>query len=240
MPNVFLNTAVAESLDEVAERLEKKLRAKQDATAAALALAGELYTEAEAVVFNGDGYTEEWVKDAKKRGLPNLRDTPAALAVYADAGAKGLLASRKVFLEHEIEARYHIQLEIFVRTVEIEAAVMARMVDTGVLPAASKQQEALARSVSAAQAAGVKAPAQSKAFADYAALIETAIGKRTALDAAIAKSKKAHGDVPAQARSICDDVRPAMAALRAACDAIEARTDAALWPYPTYHQLLFQ
>src|SRR5262245_19386663 len=227
MPNVFLNTAVAESLDEVADRLEKRLKGKQDTTAAALALAGELYAESEAVVFNGDGYTEEWVKEAKKRGLPNLKDTPAALGVYVDPSAKSLLASRKVFLEHEIDARHHIQLETFVRTVEIECAVMSRMVDTGVLPAATKQQEALARSVAAAQAAGAKTPAQSKALAEYAAAIEDLLGKRAALDAALVKAKKSHADAAAHARSICDDVRPAMAALRAAADLLESKTDAA-------------
>jgi glutamine synthetase len=240
MPNVFLNTAVAESLDEVADRLEKKLKAKQEPMAAALSLAGELYAEAEAVVFNGDGYTADWVKDAAKKGLPNLKDTPAALAVYVDPDAKKLLTSRKAFLDHEIDARYHIQLETFVRTVEIEAAVMMRMVDTGVIPAASKQQEALARSVAAAQAAGVKTPVQGKALAEYAASIEDLLGKRAALEAVIAKLHKAHPEPAAHARAICDEVRPAMALLRGASDLLEAHTDAGLWPFPTYHQLLFQ
>ncbi len=122
MPNVYVNTAVAESLDDVADRLEKRLKAKQEPMAAALAVAGEVYAEHKAVVFNGDGYTAEWVKEAARRGLPNLKDTPAALAVLADPVAKGLLVSHKIFLEHEVDARYLIQLETFVRTVEIEAS----------------------------------------------------------------------------------------------------------------------
>ncbi|MBL9085713.1 MAG: glutamine synthetase III [Planctomycetia bacterium] len=240
MPNVYVNAAVAESLDDVADRLEKRLKTKQDPMAAALAVAGEVYKEHRAVVFNGDGYTAEWVKDAAKRGLPNLKDTPAALAVLADPVAKGLLVSHKIFLEHEVDARYLIQLETFIRTVEIEASVMLRMVDTGVLPAAFGQQEALARSVAAAQAAGLKSPAQGKLLAEYAAGVDEILARRAALDVALAKAKKGHPPAPEHARAICDDVRPAMAALRAACDAIESKTDAARWPFPTYHQMLFQ
>ena len=141
MPNVFVNTAVAEALDEMGDRLEKKLKAKVDVTAALLAVAGEVYQESKAVVFNGDNYSQEWVREAEKRGLPNLKDTPAALAVYTDPSMRGLLLAKKIFLEHEIDARYLISLETFIRTVEIEASVMMRMVDTGVIPAVMKHQE---------------------------------------------------------------------------------------------------
>jgi len=139
-----------------------------------------------------------------------------------------------------MDARYLIQLENFVRTVDIEVSVLLRMVDTGVLPAAIKQQKALADSLAAAQAAGAKAPAQAKALVEYASLVDDAIGKRNALDAVAKKVHQGHAEPPAHARSICDDVRPAMAALRAACDALETRTDASAWPFPSYHQLLFQ
>src|SRR5262249_2590971 len=105
---------------------------------------------------------------------------------------------------------------------------------------ASRQQEALARSVAAAQTAGAKTPTQSKALAEYAAAIEDCLNKRAALDAALAKARKSHADAAAHARSICDDVRPARAALGGAADLLESKTDAALWPFPTYHQLLFQ
>ncbi|MCC7138057.1 MAG: glutamine synthetase III [Planctomycetes bacterium] len=240
VPNVFVNCAVAEALDEVADRLEKRLKAKQDPTAAALAVAGEVYRESKAVVFNGDGYTQEWVKEAGRRGLPNLRDTPAALGVYADAEARKLLTSRGIFLEHELDARYLIQLEIFVRSVEIEASVLLRMVDTGVLPAVLKQQEAAARSLTAAKAAGAKVPAQEKAFAEYAAGVDELLARKAALEAALVKIKKAHPEAPAHARWVCDELRPAMNAVRAASDALEARTEGALWPFPTYHQMLFQ
>ena len=240
MPNVFVNVAVAEALDDVAERLEKRLKAKQDLTAAMLAVAGEVYKEARAVVFNGDNYSAEWVKEADKRGLPHLRDTPAALAAFAEPSSRQLLVSKGIFQEHEIDARYLIQLEAFVRTVEIEASVLLRMVQTGVLPAAQKQQEAMARAVSAAEAAGVKVPAQAKALAEYAKGIEEILATKAALEAVLAGLKKGHPEAPAHARGICDKLRPAMNALRAASDAIEVHTDSALWPYPTYHQLLFQ
>ena len=240
MPNVFVNVAVAEALEDVAERLEKRLKAKQDVTAAMLAVAGEVYKESKAVVFNGDNYSSDWVKEADKRGLPHLRDTPAALAAFADAGSKQLLVSYGIFQAHEVDARYLIQLETFVRTVEIEASVMLRMVLTGVLPAAMKQQEAMARAVAAAEAAGLKVPAQSKALAEFAKGVDDLLVKKSALEATIEGLHKGHPEAPAHARAVCDKLRPAMSALRAVADALETHTDAALWPFPTYHQLLFQ
>jgi glutamine synthetase len=240
MPNVFVNVAVAEALDEMGDRLEKRLKAKADVTAALLAVAGEVYKESKAVVFNGDNYSAEWVKEAEKRGLPNLKDTPAALEVYADPSARALLVSKGIFLEREVDARYLISLENFIRTVEIEVQATARMVDTGVLPAAVRHQEALARSIAAAEAAGVKVPAQQKALAAYAADVGELIAARKALDAALAATRKQHHDAPEHARAVCDRLRPALSAVRAVADRLETTTDAALWPFPTYHQLLFQ
>jgi glutamine synthetase len=240
MPNTVVNLAVAEALEDVAARLEKRLKAKQDVSAAMLAVAGEVYKESKAVVFNGDGYTQEWVKDAEKRGLPHLRDTPAALALYADKSSQKLFADGGILQPHEMEARYQIRLETFIRTVEIEAAVMLRMADTGILPAVVKQQEAMARSVAAARAAGLGITAQEKALEAYAAGVESVLAKRNALEAAQAAIHKAHGPVAEHARAVADKLRPAMAALRQAADALETRTDASLWPFPTYTQMLFQ
>jgi glutamine synthetase len=240
MPNVFLNVAVAEALDDVGDRLEKRLKAKQDVAGATLAVAAEVYGENRAVVFNGDNYGEEWVREAARRGLPNLKDTPAALEVYLDEGTRALLAERGIFQAHEMDARYVVKLEQFVRQVEIEAAMLLRMVDTGVAPAAAKQQEALARSVAAAKSSGVDVPGQTKALASYVEALEALHAKRAALASAVDAIRKSHADPATHARRLCDEVRPAMVALRTASDRLEAATDAALWPFPTYHQLLFQ
>ena len=240
MANVFLNVAVAESLDELAGRLEKALAANPDRVAALLAVARDAYREGRAVVFNGDNYSAAWVKEAEKRGLPNLADTPAALAVYRDADARKLLASRGILQPHEMDARHTIKLEQFCRQVEIEVAALLRMVDTGVLPAAWKHQEALARSVSATKAAGVPVVAQKKELTDYAAAVKECLARRDALEAALAQVRRLHPEPDRHARLLADKVRPSMVALRAACDRLEAATDAALWPFPTYHQMLFQ
>jgi glutamine synthetase len=255
MPNVFLNVAVAEALDEVAARLEKALESapagpkkggrKADPTAAVLSLAGEVYKEARAVVFDGDTYAESWVKEAARRGLSNHRDAPAALEVYADPDAKKLLASRGIFQPHEMDARRHIELESFVKQVEIEVAMLARMVDTGVLPAALRQQKAFADSVASAAAGGAKVAEQKRALAAYSALVNDVVAKRESLSEAHAAVHAAShgpggGDPAKHARVLCDRVRPAMAALRAACDLVEAKTDATSWPFPKYHNMLFQ
>jgi glutamine synthetase len=241
MPNVFLNCAAAEALDDVADRLAKRLKGgKGTVTAAMLAVAGEVYAESKSVVFNGDNYGEAWVKEAAKRGLPNLKDTPAALEPYADPSARKLLADCGIFQPHELDARLHVELETFVKQVEIEVAMLLRMVDTGVLPAAARHQEALARSIAGAKAAKGKVAAQEKALVAYSADLDEAHAKRAALAAALAAVKKGHPEPAVHARGLCDKVRPAMGALRAVCDRIEASTDASLWPFPTYHQMLFQ
>src|SRR5205814_10361592 len=116
----------------------------------------------------------------------------------------------------------------------------ARMVDTGVLPAATKHQEHLARSVAAAEAAGLKVHAQKKALAAYASDVDDLLTARKALDTALAASRKHHHDPAAHARAISDGLRPALGALRTVADRLESSTDAALWPFPTYHQMLFQ
>ncbi len=240
MPNVFLNVAVAEALDDLGDRLEKRLKAKQALQAALLSVAGEVYQESKAIVFNGDNYSGDWVKEAERRGLPNFKDAPAALAIYLDPDARHLLASRGIFQPHEMDARYLIKLETFVRQVEVEVAAMLRMVDTGVLPAVAKHQELLARSVAAAAAANVDVAAQRKALGAYAADVNDLLAKRAALEAAQAEVRKGHPEAAVHARGLVDVVRPAMAALRAAADRLESETDAALWPFPTYHQMLFQ
>jgi glutamine synthetase len=112
-------------------------------------------------------------------------------------------------------------------------------VDTGVIPAASKHQEALARSVAAAAAANVPVAAQRKALESYASDLNDCVSKRAALEALLAEVRKGHPEASVHARGLVDRVRPAMAALRAAADRLESQTDAALWPFPTYHQMLF-
>jgi glutamine synthetase len=254
MPNTFLNVAVAEALDDLAGRLEKRLGESKAADArvtALLAVAREAYREAKAVVFNGDNYSAAWVKEAEGRGLPHFRDTPAALQVYRDPDARRLLAERGILQPHEMDARYAVKIEQFCRQVEIECAALARMVDTGVLPAAFAHQEALARSVSEARRAGVVVAPQKKALDRYAADLKDCLARRAALSAAVASldapargraghGPAGHGDPTKRARLLVDKVRPAASALRAACDRLESTTAAGLWPFPTYHQMLFQ
>jgi glutamine synthetase len=103
-----------------------------------------------------------------------------------------------------------------------------------------KQQESLARSVAAAREAGLEVTAQEKSLKAYAEGVEAVIAKRNALEAAQAAISKSHAPIPEHARAVADKLRPAMAALRQAADALEIRTDATLWPYPTYTQMLFQ
>jgi glutamine synthetase len=245
MPMAFLNTAVAESLDRMAGLLQKRLDAKEDRTVAALAVARETYLAHRAIVFDGNNYDPEWVREAERRGLPNDPTTPRALRVLSDAETARFLESYGILRAHEVKARHHVHLEQYNRILTIEAVQMLRMVKTGVLPAAWKQQSLVAQSIAAAVAHGVAAEAQRKELAVYVGRIETCIRAADAVREALrdvphAPAHGVNGGGPeAEAFHLSERLVPAMAALRDACDAIERRTDASLWPFPTYHQLLF-
>jgi glutamine synthetase len=234
----FLDVAVAESIDAMSDALEKRLAAGEERTKATLAVVRENYAESRPIVFNGNNYDPEWVKEAARRGLANDANTPAALRVLAEPETAEFLERYGMLRAHEVKARHHVFLESYNRILHIEAVQMLRMVKTGALPAAWKHQETLARSVAAAKSAGVPVEPQAGELAAYTERLNATI---TALDA-LREAMQAlpHGGVEAEAFHWAERGVPAMAALREACDALERRTDLALWPFPTYHQLLFQ
>jgi glutamine synthetase len=254
LPMAFVNVAVAEAIDELSDALEKRLKAGEERTLAVLAVARETYAASRAIVFNGNNYDQEWVREAARRGLPNEGNTPQALRVLLEADTADFFAKYGIFKPHEVRARHTIHIEHYVRILHIEAVQMLRMVKTGVLPAAWKQQERMATSIAAAEAAGVAAPQQKKELAVYTGRIESCIHATDALREALHDvPQHGHGTAggngggepgengpEAEAFYLAGRVVPAMARLREVCDALERRTDAALWPFPTYHQLLFQ
>ena len=239
MPMAYLNVAVAEALDDMAERLKGRLDAGGDRNEALLAVIKEVYADAKPIVFNGNNYAEAWVEEAERRGLPNRVNTPAALEALIDEDAKAFLSQYGVFQPHELDARYTIQLEKYNRMVDIEAVQMIRMAKTGVLPAAYQQQAVMADAYRGVAACGIDAPVQKEELATYTALVQETLTGIDAVRQALARAP--HEEEAAEkAKHQIASIIPAMNTLRTVCDTLERRTDEGLWPFPNYHALLFQ
>jgi glutamine synthetase len=239
-PNTVLNTIVAESLDFIATALEKAAGPHPDEAKLNKAIQDLLpgiLKESKKVIFNGDGYSEEWHQEAERRGLPNLKNTVDALPVIVRKDSVELFTKYKVFTERELTARYNIFSEKYVKEVTIEAATMVNMAKTMILPAAIRYQGEVASAVNATKAAGVDAGAQF----DHLKELTATIGKFQAATAALdhALHHKHSGDPYADAKSTRDNVLPKMVELRGLGDTLETMVADDLWPLPTYREMLF-
>src|SRR5438270_908847 len=159
-PNTVLNTIVAESLDFVASNLEKAVKGGTDLNKAIQDLLPGILKESKKVLFNGDNYTEEWHKEAERRGLPNLRNTVEVLPVIIRRDSIDLFTKYKVYSERELHSRYAILSENYVKTVNIEGQLTAMMAKTMILPAALRYQAEVAAAVNGTKTAGVDNSAQ--------------------------------------------------------------------------------
>ncbi len=236
-PNTVLNTIVAESLDFIASNLEKAKAAGKDLNKAVQELLPGIIKESKKVIFNGDNYTPEWHKEAEKRGLPNLRNTVECLPVIVRKDSVELFTKYKVYTERELQSRLAILAENYVKTVAIEGKLTAFMARTMILPAALRYQAEVATAVGATKAAGVENSAQADLLRSLTGTI-TEFQKATAeLDHAV--GHHAEGEPLDHAKHSRDKVLPAMAAVRALGDKLEAVVADDLWPLPTYREMLF-
>lgn len=239
-PNTVLNTIVAESLDFIATALEKALgndisEAKRNKAIQDL-LPGIL-KESKKVIFNGDGYSEDWHKEADRRGLPNLKNTVDALPVIVRRDSLELFSKYKVFSERELTARYNIFAEKYVKEVTIEASMMVHMAKTMILPAALRYQAEVATAVNATKSAGIDAGSQLEHLRELTATLSRFQGASASLDHAL--HHKHSGDPYADAKATRDNVLPKMVELRTLGDALETLVADDLWPLPTYREMLF-
>ena len=233
-PNFVLNTIVAEILSEIADELEKA----SDAAATAQTILKKIATDHKRIVFNGDNYTDEWVKEAEKRGLPNMVSTVEALESIMDKENVDVLNKHNVLKPEELEARTEILLEAYSMSINIEAQTALNIAKRQILPACIEFSTRLANAVSSLKAAGATGNAQSALLTKVCGLIDSMSSAIEGLEAAAAKAGD-EGDSDAQARSYRDDVIPAQNALRAIADELETIVDADLWPLPTYAEMLF-
>ncbi len=238
-PNTVLNTIVAESLDVVATQLEKaagKNPSPQKMQQAVRAVLQKIVKQHKRVIFNGDGYSQEWHQEAKRRGLPNFRDTVDALPALKTKKAVDLFKKYKVLSKAETDSRVHIFIEKFVKQVSIEAETMVSMAKTMILPAALEYQTHMAEAIAATMAADVDCEDQRDALAAYVQTVSRFRAAITHLEAAVDEH---HDDSFEHARQIKQKVRPAMDELRRLADELEETVAADIWPLPTYREMLF-
>ena len=234
-PNVVLNTAVAEELRQFADELEEAA----DFNSALHELIKKTIREHKRIIFNGNGYDDEWLEEAARRGLANLRTTPDTLPAFISEKSVSLFQTHKVFTKEEIEARYEILLENYCKVLSIEANTMLDMARREILPAASEYSSSLA---SAAVTKKTMNPAAAVGYEEKTSLrisdlTSDMLTKAEELEDELMKAKS-RGDTTEEAVSFKDHVLPAMNALRIDGDALETVTSREYWPYPTYGEML--
>ena len=234
--NVVLNTAVAESLRQYADILEKA----DDFEAALHDLIKDVIHKHKRIIFNGNGYDENWVKEAEKRGLLNLRSTPDCVPYYLSEKNVELFTRHKVYTETELHARYEIKLDNYSKVLHIEAQTMLDMVWKDILPAASAYTKELAETVAAKKAigGGIDTSYEERLAGHVSVLLASATKKAEALEYALMGVKDIT-DTLALARYYRDTIFAAMNELRIIVDEMETHCAAKYWPYPSYGDILF-
>ena len=234
--NTILNTAVAKELKGYADELEKA----DDFTSAAIALVKRTIRDHRRVIFNGNGYTAEWEEEAAKRGLPNKKNTPAALPALIEPKNIALMEDFGVLTKVEMESRYEVEMEHYSKIINIEALTMLEMARKQLLPAVNAYMSEVANTAASKMAVSesLSVRSETKALtrlsADADAMSDAVDELQAAVDAA-----KALSDESAKAVAFHDDVLPKMDALRAAADDAETICGEDYWPLPSYSKMLY-
>lgn len=234
-PNTTLNAIVAEAFCEASDILEKA----DDFDVAVHDLIKQYLTEHQRIIFNGNGYSDEWVAEAERRGLPNIKSMIEAAGTLTTPKAVALFEKFHIFTKTELESREEIIYETYAKTINIEALTMIDMAGKQIVPAAVKYSKSLADTVNAVKTAGVDASVQVE-------LLKEVSGKLTQIQTALEALKKAEKEAAAiedakqQAFFYKDTVKEIMAQLRQPADELEMIVDKEMWPFPTYGELMFE
>jgi glutamine synthetase len=235
-PNTMLNAAMADALDSIATDLEKAVEKGEDLKVAVGKLLTRVVKEHKRIVFNGNNYSAEWEKEARKRGLLNLRNTVDALPETVSPAAVKLLDRFRILNERELRARYEVFLENYNKTINIEGQLMVLLANRYILPAALEYQRQIGQSVAAVKAGGGSSVQGKKLLATYTKLVDRFKAQTDTLTAALDHSG---GSAEAHAKYMRDKVIPVMNRLRELGDGIELLTPHGIWPLPTYREMLF-
>lgn len=234
-PNIVLNTIVAEAFSDACDVLENA----DDFEKALHDLIKEYAIENQKIVFNGNGYSEEWVAEAERRGLPNIKSMVEAIPAITTEKAVTLFEKFNVFTKAELESRAEIQFEAYAKAINIEARAMIDIASKQIIPAVMGYTKTLADTINAVKTAGADASVQTSTLTEVSTLLAES---KTALEALIKvtdeAAEKEEGSV--QANFYYSDVIPAMASLRAPVDKLEMIVDKEVWPMPSYGDLIFE
>jgi len=236
-PVIAMNTIMAESLAEFADKLEAKGSTDtKDVGDVVAEIVKSVWGECSQVVFNGDGYSDEWHAEAEKRGLPNLRTTADALPVLRDTQVEQLFEKFNVLTPRELESRYEVYAEQYPATVNVESNLMIEMVRTIIFPAAVRYQSELATSLANLKAVGIEPDHDTlKVVTDLIKKLQDATNALAGL-----KDKEDGFDDPGKhCDFVRDEVLPKMLEVREHADALEGCIADDLWSLPTYQEMLF-
>lgn len=239
LPITFLNAAVAEAFRDMADRLEKKMEGSSR-DEALLSVISDVVKETKAVRFEGNNYAEDWVAEAKKRGLPNLVNTPQALEVLTKQDRVKPLYDFKVLSENELKSRFNVMTERYNKQIDLEARTLTEIVDTYVLPAIERELKTRAETIEALDEA--KADKSKKLLTERLNELETVYSQiltsREELHGLLGKVESLGEDLK-EAFFFADEVLPKMEQLRSAADSAEAMVSDQYWELPKYREILF-
>ncbi|MEN6520885.1 MAG: glutamine synthetase III [Armatimonadota bacterium] len=233
-PNYVLNTAVADVLSEIADELEKA----DDVNKKAQEILRNISKKHRNIIFNGDNYSDDWVKEAEKRSLPNIRSSVDSLLAMLEPESADLYERHGVLSKNELHARHEILLERYCKTIRIEALTTINMAKRKILPAVIDYSGSLAAATSACEVAGACCTAHKDILNEVCTLISSLRTNVMALESAVEKASDI-SDLNKQGECYRDVVIPAMSAVRADSDKLEGIVDAEVWPLPTYAEMLF-
>ena len=234
LANTVLNTAVAESLKQFADKLE----GAEDFTGAIHDLIKSEIKDHKRIIFNGNGYDASWIEEAEKRGLSNLKTTPDAVAHYLDKKNMDLMISHKVYSEAEMVSRHEVFLDKYCKLLHIEAQTMVEMASEDILPQVSAYSTSLADSIIAKKEVGADTVFESEILGEISGYMKDSYQAYKDLGSNLETAEEKE-DFVEKANYYKDVIIPDMDDLRKACDQLETKTSAEYWPFPTYGDLLF-
>jgi glutamine synthetase len=237
-PMACLNAAVAEAMAEMSKQLIERTKNGGDRDKAILELVRETIVATEAIRFEGNGYSAEWIVEAEKRGLAHLRNTPEALTAFAYPSTKALFANTKVLSEAELQSRHHINVERYLKKIDIEIETMRMLVDSYVAPAAAAYLCDMSKTAAnLAKITGAEKGPVEASVKKVAELLKDLTEKRSVMESGFSGTASASEE--ARAKVLAEKVLPAMYALRDVCDKIELAVGNSYWPLPKYREMLF-
>jgi glutamine synthetase len=240
-PMTILNTAMADQLIQFKTAVDDLIKNKKTKkNVAILSVLSGYLKESKKVLFEGNGYSDDWVKEAKKRGLSNHQDTPTALKAYVSKHAIEIMTRHNIFTEEELNARYHIKLEDYIKKVQIEGRLIDNIAYTNILPVAMRSQKALSDTIISMKNAGLSKFSMKPHIEILKDISNHTTELKKAVDKMVSARKKANliEGVEKRAKMYCDTVRSEFDDIRYHADKLERLVDDRIWELPKYRELL--